>query len=253
MKALIGHTGFVGSNILRQAHFDSCYNSDNIPFIENRKFNLVVCSGISSVKWYANKYPDEDMKSIQRLMKHLCTIECDQFVLLSTIDVYDRLNGVYEDDVIDVDRCDSYGRNRLYFENFIREQFCSYILRLPTLFGRNLKKNSIYDLFCNNYSYLPDVRSKFQYYSLDCIWGDIKKCLENDIRTLNICSEPTEFSSVIKMFNISTDIFGTIRNEDMRTKHSKIWGSQTDYLYTQEYMLNKLTQFIRDYQFYSLN
>ncbi len=40
MRALIGHTGFVGSNLLKQAEFDRCYNSKNIEEIVDEQFEF---------------------------------------------------------------------------------------------------------------------------------------------------------------------------------------------------------------------
>jgi hypothetical protein len=51
--ALIGHTGFVGSNLLQQNSFDHTYNSKNFRESEGSNFGLVVCAGISAVKWLA--------------------------------------------------------------------------------------------------------------------------------------------------------------------------------------------------------
>ena len=49
-RALIGHTGFVGSNLLNQQSFDDCFNSKNINEIEHKSFEQVICAGVSAVK-----------------------------------------------------------------------------------------------------------------------------------------------------------------------------------------------------------
>ena len=56
--ALIGYTGFVGSNLLRQRPFDACFNSSNIDQIAGRSFDLVVCCGARAEKWKANADPE---------------------------------------------------------------------------------------------------------------------------------------------------------------------------------------------------
>ena len=68
MNALIGHTGFVGSNLLETMSFECRFNSININEILDNKYDLVVCSGIPSLKWYANKNPDEDLENIKNLV-----------------------------------------------------------------------------------------------------------------------------------------------------------------------------------------
>ena len=51
--ALIGYSGFVGGNLLRQRSFDACFNSSNIEAIAGRSFDLVVCAGAPAEKWKA--------------------------------------------------------------------------------------------------------------------------------------------------------------------------------------------------------
>ena len=65
--ALIGYTGFVGSNLLRQRAFDATYNSKNIGDIAGREFELLVCAGAPAAKWLANSKPDEDAANLDRL------------------------------------------------------------------------------------------------------------------------------------------------------------------------------------------
>ena len=176
-------------------------------------------------------------------MKNLSTVKTNKLILISTIGVYDRLDGVYENHSIDENRCDNYGKNRLLFENFIIENFDYHILRLPALFGDNIQKGHLYDLINKNYEYLPGNNSKFQYYYLDNIWSDIEKCIDNDIKFLNICSEPLPFKVVLDMFNTISENSNKIIEEDMRSVHSKIWNN-IDYLYSKEYTLSELRRFI---------
>ena len=90
MNALIGHTGFVGSNILEQKDFDFCYNSKNIEEIKGKEFDLVVCAATTAVKWKSNKNPREDYRAIIELIKCLDTIKFNKFVLkvYSTFDLF---------------------------------------------------------------------------------------------------------------------------------------------------------------------
>ena len=41
--ALIGYTGFVGSNLLNQYEFTACYNSKNIQEIHGKDYDLCIC------------------------------------------------------------------------------------------------------------------------------------------------------------------------------------------------------------------
>ncbi|MEX1376222.1 MAG: NAD-dependent epimerase/dehydratase family protein [Eubacteriales bacterium] len=145
-SCLIGYTGFVGSNIAEQMPFDDLYNSKNINDIKGKDYDLIVCAGIRAEKYLANKYPEDDLNAIKDLIDILETVACKRFVLISTIDVYDRPVGADEDTVIDEKMLHPYGKNRLFMEKWVSEHFDHYnIIRLPALFGKGLKKNFVYD------------------------------------------------------------------------------------------------------------
>ncbi|MDH5711961.1 MAG: sugar nucleotide-binding protein, partial [Gammaproteobacteria bacterium] len=144
-NALIGYTGFVGSNILEQHPFEELYNSKNFKDMEGKTFGDVACAGISAVKWLANKNPEEDRTKITELKNILSTITADRFILISTIDVYPNTSD--GDEQFDCSSLpnNAYGTHRLEFEQFCISSFSNcYIIRLPGLFGTNLKKNVIF-------------------------------------------------------------------------------------------------------------
>lgn len=147
MRGLIGYTGFVGSNLNVQYKFDRIYNSKNILEIKNQEFDMLFCAGVSAIKWFANQNPDLDIKNINNLIECLKTVKVNKFILISTIDIYDDMNNVDEDTLPNREKQDTYGKNRYYLEQWVKDNFQNYlILRLPALFGKGLKKNFIYDL-----------------------------------------------------------------------------------------------------------
>ena len=148
-NALIGYSGFVGSNIKTKFNFTKLYNSSNIEDIEYLDFDTVVCAGSYGYKWKANKYPQEDWQSIQRLIDSIQSIKAKRFILISTIDVYVKPNGVNESSVIDIDSLTPYGKHRRALEIFVERKFNSTILRLPTIFGEGMRKGVVYDLIHN--------------------------------------------------------------------------------------------------------
>ena len=85
MNALIGHTGFVGSNLSKQTKFDKFYNSKNIEEIVSDEFETIVCAGVSSVKWKANKHPKEDFRQIQRLIENLEATKFKRIIRLNML------------------------------------------------------------------------------------------------------------------------------------------------------------------------
>src|SRR5215467_1316058 len=122
--ALIGFTGFVGSNLAAQRPFAFAYNSKNIAEIENRTFDLLIFAGADSRKWLANQRPAEDWASIQRAIAPLGSVSAQQAVLISTIDVIP----VTESDRGELANCDTgetspYGRNRRLLEVHFLQRF----------------------------------------------------------------------------------------------------------------------------------
>ena len=146
-SAIIGHTGFIGGNLVNQYHFDQFYNSKNIESIGGQQFDYLVCSGAPAVKWLANKEPIGDRENLQRLVNCLKNVEAKQMILISTVDVYPSPIEVNEETIIDLEKCQPYGKHRLELEYFLAERFDTLTIRLPGLFGQGLKKNIIYD-FC---------------------------------------------------------------------------------------------------------
>lgn len=146
-KAIIGYTGFVGSNLDNQMKFNKKYNSKNINEIRNKEFDIVYCAGVSAIKWFANQNPEKDIIGINNLIENLKTIKTKMFVLISTIDIYSDFINIDEDTIPDISKQDTYGKNRFFLENWVKSNFeNSLIVRLPALFGKGLKKNFIYDL-----------------------------------------------------------------------------------------------------------
>src|SRR5262245_360131 len=149
--ALIGSTGFVGGNLLRQAHFDGLYHSRNVADLRGRAYDTVVCAGARAEKWKANQDPDADRRGLQSLFDAIDAVTASRFVLISTVDVYPSPVGVDEDSPIDPAAASAYGRHRYELEEFVRARFREHlVVRLPGLFGPGLKKNVIFDLLHDN-------------------------------------------------------------------------------------------------------
>ena len=146
-SCLIGYTGFVGSNLDQQYSFTDRYNSKNIAEIAGKTYDLCICAGVKAQKWVANQQPEHDLSEIKALINHLKSAKIKQFVLISTIDVYPYPIQVDEDSVIDRNQHHAYGLNRLYLEEWVAKYYEKHlIIRLPGLFGYNIKKNFIYDI-----------------------------------------------------------------------------------------------------------
>lgn len=234
--ALIGFTGFVGSSLMRQRSFEHLYRSTNIGEIRNRRFDTVVCAGAPAQKWLANKDPVTDLASINNLIDNLSTIQCDKFILISTIDIFLDPTAVDESSEVVEKDLHPYGLHRRLLEKFVEEHFPNHlILRLPGLVGPGLRKNVIYDLVNENNVHLIESRSVFQFYPTVNLWFDLQVALSNEIRLLHLTSEPVSVADIAKnAFNMS---FSQTQNNkvasyDMRSIHAEVFGGDAMYQYS---------------------
>lgn len=146
MKILVGYTGFVGSNIYEKTEFDGVFNSKNIEKAYGLEPDLLIYAGLRAEKFLANSNPLKDMELIEEAKHNISMIKPRQLVLISTIDVYKEPVLVDEDSAIVTDGLHPYGLNRYLLECWVRENYSNaLIIRLPGLFGKNIKKNFIYD------------------------------------------------------------------------------------------------------------
>ena len=147
MKILVGHTGFVGSNLAGQQRFDGLYNSQNIAEAYGAKPELLIYAGVRAEKYLANKEPEKDFSLIREAFTNIQKIAPQKVVLISTVDVYKNPRRVNEDTVIETDGLQTYGLHRYQLEQMVAASGLAYsIIRLPGLFGKNIKKNFIFDL-----------------------------------------------------------------------------------------------------------
>ena len=109
MNALIGYSGFVGSNLLTKINNKKntdLYNSKNIIKIRKKIYKQIICAGLPAAKWIANKNAKKDNQNLKKLINNLNTTQCDFFILISTIDVHNSK--------------EIYGKNRKLLEDFIK-------------------------------------------------------------------------------------------------------------------------------------
>lgn len=162
-KALVGYTGFVGSNLNAYGDFQNVYNTKNINEAFGLKPDILVYAGLRAEKYIANKFPERDFDTIQGAIQNIKKINPKQLVLISTIDVYDKPNNVDENTEIKEENLAAYGKNRLYLEKWVQENINKYlILRLPGLYGINIKKNFIYDYIYK----IPKLLNEKKYFEL---------------------------------------------------------------------------------------
>jgi hypothetical protein len=197
---------------------------------------MVVCAGISAKKWLANKNPEGDKQAIHGLMENLKSIKANQFILISTVDVFKNPVGVTEDTTIETKDLHAYGLNRYEFEQFVTKQFPqALIVRLPGLVGPGLQKNIIFDFLNNNNLAQIDSRHRFQFYPMVNLWWDIQIALKNKLSLVHLTSEPIGVGELVQktLFkDFQQQVSDVVLSYDFCTKHGKLFGSSTKYQYS---------------------
>lgn len=145
--ALVGYTGFVGSNLMQQTDFSNIYNSKNIKEAYGTKPDLLIYAGVTGTKFMANSFPEKDKEIIECAKYNIERINAKRTILISTVDIYDNLDGKDENYCCETSRFGTYGNDRLSLETwFINRNEKGNIVRLPAIYGLNLKKNFIFDI-----------------------------------------------------------------------------------------------------------
>ncbi len=247
-NGLIGHTGFLGGNLVRQAPFDACFHSKNIGEIRGQEFDLLVCGGITAVKWWANQNPAEDRARIESLVENLKAVRAKRFIVLSTVDVYPRNQGA--DETFDCHSLPNhaYGTNRLYFEEAVSRLFEDVlIVRISGVFGPGLKKNVIFDLLHDNCLDAINPDCRFQYYNVGRLWRDLETAQQAGLRLVNFVGAPLRTGELIERFFPGKMVgakAGPAIHYDLRTLHSATFGGPAGYLTSEADTLRDISAFV---------
>lgn len=246
-SALIGHTGFVGGNLLAQRSFDACFNSSNIEQIAGRSFDLVVCCGAPAEKWKANADPDQDMATLRRLTRALSEVNARKVVLTSTVDVFADPVGVDEDAPTPAEGLHAYGRHRLWLEELVAARFDACIVRLPGLYGPGLKKNAIFDLIHDNDVHKIDSRGVYQFYDVQRLWHDMDTALRNALALVHLPTPPVSIAEVAASSfgrRFVNEVVSKPARYDMQTKYAALFGGAGAYIETKDAELAGIRAFV---------
>ncbi|HCT63575.1 MAG TPA: hypothetical protein DIC19_05695 [Erysipelotrichaceae bacterium] len=302
-KIIVGYTGFVGSNLSNQTHFDDFFNSKNITQAFGSNPDLCVYAGLSAEKYIANANPLDDLSKVHEAIENIQRINPKFLILISTIDVYPLTQDKDETYDIPLTGKETYGRNRLILEKWVEENIREYlIVRLPALFGNGLKKNFIYDYIhrtpkmikvqkfkelCPLNSDLEkyytkndsgfyqlkdlnkieidqlslaldkvgftslnftDSRNQFQFYNLEHLWKHIQIALKNDIKKINLVSEPISAETIFKHLE-NSEFTNHILHEpiryDLKTIYYSLYNGEKGYIFTSKSVLEEINEFTR--------
>lgn len=216
MEMLVGYTGFVGSNIYAMHKFDGLYDSKNVNEAFGKNPDLLVYSGVPAQKFLANKEPEKDFEIIKNAINNIKQINPKEIVLISTIDVYKNPVDVDEETIIDTKDLQPYGYNRYYLEKWVKDNIENHlIVHLPGLYGKNIKKNFIYDLI----NVIPSMLVESKYEELKQKDNTIEKYYEKqDNGFYKVKKLKDEEKKILKMYfnNIG---FSALNFTDSRGKY----------------------------------
>jgi len=160
---IVGYTGFVGSNLCLSHDFTYLINSKNIETAFGKCPDTLIYSGVPAEMFIANNFPQKDKEIIENAKNNIRKINPKRVVLISTVAVYDCTKEVDEDYEPKADNLTAYGRNRLELEKWVENNYEQHlIVRLPAIFGENLKKNFIYDYI----NFIPAMLTEAKYEDL---------------------------------------------------------------------------------------
>lgn len=147
MKILVGATGFVGGNLLREMAFDLAVHRKDVARAYGKRPELLIYAGLPAAKFLANHEPEKDRAAVQEAEENIRRIAPRRLVVISTIDVLGaQTAGRDERTEIETEGLAPYGLHRYELEQWTRGRFPdALIVRLPALFGPGLKKNFLYD------------------------------------------------------------------------------------------------------------
>ncbi len=186
--ALIG-TGFVGSMLLMQRSFDHVFNTKNINKMAGKQFGTVYCAAAPGTKWLANDFPRNDFWKITDLIQSLLTIEAEQFVLISTVDVFNH--PVIGDEYNLTDSIYPYGFNRAYLEKVVSVIFPNHlIVRLPGIVGPGIKKGPLLDLKNDHLVENICPTSLYQWYPGMRLVEDCESLIRGKVRLAHLVTPP---------------------------------------------------------------
>lgn len=247
-SALIGHTGFVGSNLKQQYAFDEFFNSSDIEQIAGRSFDLVVCSGARAEKWKANADPTGDRANVECLVSALEQANVRKLVLISTVDIFLNPIDVDEESPTPTTGLHAYGRNRRWLEQIAAARFDSLVVRLPGLYGPGLKKNVIFDFMNDNEVHKIDSRGVFQFYGVNRLWRDIERAIDADLSLVHLPTEPVSVSDVARAafgVEFTNEVTATPARYDIHTRHAALLGGTGYYVESKTRELESIAEFVK--------
>lgn len=205
MEAIVGGSGFIGSNLLRKIPHLREISRDFLKGSEVIKVDRLFVAAPTSLKWRVNIEPLEDLGNILEMVAGIArSIDSAEIVLFSTIDVYKDVSSATESSQTLIDN--SYGGNRRQLEIALGEvQANLRICRIGGVFGSNLRKNLLFDLKNNRIDQLQNynIGSVFQYLSIEKV---LEIAIRSNTSLLNVVGPPLK---ILEISPETSNLFST--------------------------------------------
>jgi hypothetical protein len=244
-SALIGHGGFVASNLQMQAHFDEKVDARAAESLRGRSFDLLVCAEPEGRR-KARADPEAEAAAMRRLIEALGAISASRVLLVSTVEVFPRPERVDEDAAISPSL--PHARLRRELELFCREKLSATVVRLPLAFGPGLSAGVICDLLLGRGLDNIHPDALLQHYPIAHLWRDASMALERRIPELNLACEPIPTREVaLRCFGQELTAYPSSAPAlcDVRSRYAPLWGGQPfGYLYPKARVLRELAEFV---------
>ena len=226
MVSIVGYSGFVGSNLCASFNFDGKYDKSNVTTAFGTNPDVLYYSGVPAQKFIANKFPEQDFETVVEALDNMKKINPKKVVLISSVDVYKEPNGKNESSFMDKENLHPYGANRLWLEEQVKATFDDYfIVRLPGLYGINIKKNFIYDYL----NFIPSMLNEAKFAELSA--KDARLCglytlQDNGFYTLNSGIDRESTKQIFKALGFSalnfTDSRGIFQYYNLKYLYNNI-------------------------------
>ena len=250
-KALVGYTGFVGSNMYATGGFDGAYNSKNIEEAFGTKPDLLIYSGLRAEKYLANSDPERDLKMIQNAEENIRKIDALIVRLPGLFGknikknfIYDMIN--YIPFMLKADKFAELSEKEPVLKDYYQLQDNGfYKANVPDEDKKMLK--GVFERLGFSALNFTDSRSRYQFYDLSRLNDDIDIALKNNITLWHPATEPVSAGEVFRYITgkeFVNELNGTPVNYDFRTKYAEIFGGKDGYLCGKEEVLRAVKAFV---------
>ena len=209
MIFIVGGKGLTGSALVRYAEnngldYQIIQKENKEEFFGKSCDTLIFANG-NALKFKANDDPFFDFHaSVSSVVEYLHKIKYKKFVLLSTVDVYEKKDSeefTTEDHIIDETKLEPYGLHKYLAERYVIHSCTNYmIFRLGGLVGKGLKKNPVYYFLVKNAKVTVSPNSKMNFINTDFVAKTIFDILNSKAKNkiFNLASKNSVIIKKIK-------------------------------------------------------